>query len=132
MQSLAKDNHLRNIGRKTFVDVVDSRTNFSKQDINLFLEQWEGFWQQLWQQEPNKALDVGALAQIVPVQLEEPEPNQLSPKLEQLIEQTRKQQAKEQAEAAQKVAETAAWWLFGTAFTSAAASAIAGFLSVRV
>lgn len=132
MQSLAKENHLRNIGRKTFVDVVDSRTNFSKQDINLFLEQWEGFWQQFWQQESNKALEAGALTQIMPAQIEESEPNQLSPKLEQLIEQTRKQQAKEQAEAAQKVAETAAWWLFGTAFTSAAASAIAGFLSVRV
>lgn len=55
---------------------------------------------------------------------------QLSQELEQLIEQTRKQQAVIQVHAIQKVEETADWWLFGSAFTSAAA-AIAGILSVR-
>lgn len=132
MKSITRDRHLRNIGRKTFVDLVDSRTDFSKQDINSFMEQFEGFWQQFWGQRSQKAPEVGMLNQIMPAKIEEPEPNQLSAKLEQLIEQTRKQQAKQQAQAAQKVAETAAWWLFGTAFASATASAIAGFLSVRV
>ncbi len=72
--------------------------------------------------QPHKALEVGSLTQIMPAQIEQSKANQLSPKLEQLIEQTRRQQADLQAEAAQKVAETAAWWLFSTAFTSAAAS----------
>ncbi len=53
----------------------------------------------------HKALEVGSLTQIMPAQIEQPQANQLSPKLEQLIEQTRRQQA----EAGQKVAETAAW-----------------------
>ena len=57
---------------------------------------------------------------------------QLSQELEQLIEQTRKQQAIVQAHAIQKVEETAAWWLFGSAFTSAVAAAIAGIISVTV
>jgi nucleoid DNA-binding protein len=41
-----------------------------------------------------------------------------------------KRQAKKQAEETRKAAETAAWWLFGTAIVSAAASAIAGALAV--
>ncbi|BAU14401.1 hypothetical protein LEP3755_49480 [Leptolyngbya sp. NIES-3755] len=43
-----------------------------------------------------------------------------------------KEQAQKQAIATQKMAAGAAWWLFGTAFTSLIASAIAGFLAVRV
>lgn len=43
-----------------------------------------------------------------------------------------KHQAQKQAIEAQKMAAGAAWWLFGTAFTSLIASAIAGFLAVRV
>lgn len=131
MKSLAKDNHLQNIRRRTFVDLVNSRTNFSKQDINQFLEQLEGGWQLLWGQQPQKAEDNGLLNYLQSVPPEELKSSQLTTQLEQLIEQTRKQQAQQQAEAAQKVAETAAWWLFGTAFTSAAASAVAGALSVR-
>ncbi len=42
-----------------------------------------------------------------------------------------KHQAQKQAIATQKMAAGAAWWLFGTAFTSLIASAIAGFLAVR-
>ena len=42
-----------------------------------------------------------------------------------------KHQAQKQAIATQKIAAGAAWWLFGTALTSLAASAIAGFLAVR-
>ncbi|MBD1920922.1 MFS transporter [Microcoleus sp. FACHB-831] len=42
-----------------------------------------------------------------------------------------KRQAQRQAEETRKAAATAAWWLFGTAATSAIASAIAGALAVR-
>ncbi len=42
-----------------------------------------------------------------------------------------KRQAKAQALAAQKIAAGAAWWLFGTALTSLAASAIAGIIAVN-
>lgn len=41
MKSLAKENHLRQVGRQNFVEMVDSRTDFSKQDINQAVNQWE-------------------------------------------------------------------------------------------
>jgi len=131
MKSIVKENHLRNIGRQTFVDLVDSRTDFSKQTINQVVDQFETFWQQIWGQQQQKAVDDGLVNYLKPAQPEELKSTQLTPKLEQLIETTRKQQAAQQAEAAQKVAETAAWWLFGTAFVSAAASAIAGIIAVK-
>lgn len=132
MQSIAREHHIQNIGRQTFVDLVSSGTEFSKNDINQAMEQFETFWQQLWgQQQQKNAENGGAIAYLLPAQSEEKSGQLLSTELEQLIEQTRKQQAQEQAEATQKVAETAAWWLFGSAFTSAAASAIAGFISIR-
>lgn len=131
MQSIARENHIQNIGRQTFVDLVSSRTDFSKNDVSQAMEQFDAFWQRLWGQQPEKTTENGSIiAQLLPAQLEE-KSVQLSHELEQLIEQTRQQQAQEQAEAAQKVAETAAWWLFGSAFASAAAAAIAGAISIR-
>jgi len=130
MQSMTRDNHIQNIGRQTFVDLVSSRTDFSKNDVNLAMDQFETYWQQLWGQQPPKSTPETVLAVLQPAQTEE-NSIQLSQELEQLIEQTRKQQAIVQAKATQKVAETAAWWLFGSAFTSAAAAAIAGMFSVR-
>ncbi len=130
MQSIARDNHIQNIGRQTFVDLVSSRTDFSKNDVNLAMEQFETFWQQLWGQQPPKSSPETVLAVLQPTPSDD-KSIQLSQELEQLIEQTRKQQAYVQAQATQKVAETAAWWLFGSAFTSAATAAIAGIISVR-
>ncbi len=130
MQSIARDNHIQNIGRQTFVDLVSSRTDFSKNDVNQAMDQFETYWQQLWGQQPPKSAPETVLAVLQPAQVEE-KSIQLSQELEQLIEQTRKQQAIIQAKATQKVAETAAWWLFGSAFISAAAAAIAGVISVR-
>lgn len=134
MKSVAQENHLRNIGRQTFVDLVNSRTDFSKQTINQVVEQFETFWQQIsgqQQQKATQAPDPGVLNYLKSAQPDDLKSSQLTPKLEKLIEATSKQQVAQQAEAAQKVAETAAWWLFGTAFVSAAASAIAGTIAVR-
>ena len=129
MKAIAKKNHLDQIRRTTFVDLVTSRTEFSKQDINWVLERLDNVWQQ-WSQPPQTNQGNG-LTMLLSEAPDKPNSLPLSTKLEQLLEQTRQQQARRQAEAAQKVAETAAWWLFGTAFTSAAASALAGVLSVR-
>lgn len=131
MKSIARNNHLENIRRQTFVDVVSSRTDFSKQDVNQALNQFEAFWQQMWGQQPQKDTSTKMINYLKSAQPEEPNNIKLSTKLEKLIEETSKLQAQQQAEAAQEVAETAAWWLFGTAFFSAAASAIAGALAVR-
>ncbi|MBW4594389.1 MAG: hypothetical protein KME46_16140 [Brasilonema angustatum HA4187-MV1] len=132
MQSLTKENYLRNIGRKTFVDIVDSRTDLSKQDINWFVDSFEGFWQQIWGNQPQKVQTNGLPIALKSAEPKELKPNRLSPKVEQFINQICQQQARQQAEASQKVAETAAWWLFGTAFFSAAAAASAAAISVGV
>jgi hypothetical protein len=131
MKSIARENHLSNIGRQTFVDVVNSRTDFSKQTINQALDSFETFWQQIWGQQQQQALNGELFNSLKSAQPEEVKSSQLTPQLEQLIEATHQRQAAQQAEATQKVAETAAWWLFGTAFFSAAASAIAGTLAVN-
>jgi hypothetical protein len=52
----------------------------------------------------------------------------LQAKAEERI-QALKHQAKQQAQEAQKTAASAAWWVFGTAVTSVASAAIAGFLA---
>ncbi len=57
MKSIARENHLSNIGRQTFVDVVNSRTDFSKQTINQALDSFETFWQQIWGQQQQQALN---------------------------------------------------------------------------
>jgi hypothetical protein len=132
MQSLMKENHLRNIGRKTFVDIVDRRTDLSKQDINWFVESLEGFWQQIWGQQSQNISTNGLPIALEATESEALKTERLSAEIEQFIDQIRRQQAKQQAEATQKVAETAAWWLFGTAFFSAAAAASAAAISVGV
>lgn len=133
MKTIAQENHLHNVGRETFVDLVTSRTDFSKQDISQALGQFENFWQQVWGQPQleSKEKQNGFVGVLSSAQPQQPQPAQLTPKLERLIEETRKRQAQQQQEAKQQVAETAAWWLFSTAFVSAAVSAIAGMISVR-
>jgi hypothetical protein len=44
--SIADSDLLKNINRQTFVDVISSRTDFSKEDINRIADQLEGAWQQ--------------------------------------------------------------------------------------
>lgn len=131
MQSLARENQMRHANRQTFVDMVASRTDFSKQNVTQAVDQWEAFWQQFWSQQPEKPTENGLVGVLQSAHPSEPQPAQLTAKLERLIKETRGRQAQQQQEAKQKVAETAAWWLFGTAFFSAATSAIAGMLSVR-
>lgn len=126
MQSIAKENHLRNISRQTFVDVVNSRTDFSKQNINQVVAQFEAFWQQIWGQEQPKSSDNGLLNYLKPAHPEKIS-SQLTPQLEELIEATRIQASA----AVTKGGGNCRRWLFGTAFVSATASAIAGTMAVR-
>ncbi|MBV8886807.1 MAG: hypothetical protein JO235_22825 [Chroococcidiopsidaceae cyanobacterium CP_BM_RX_35] len=131
MKSIASNNHLQNISRQTFVDLVSSRTDFPKEDINQAFDQFEVFWQQIWGKQQQKDTSNGLINYLQSAQPEELKSSQLTTQLEQLIEQTRKHQAQQQAEATQKVASTAAWWLFGTATASAIASTLAGAISVK-
>lgn len=47
LQSIAGSDLLNNIDRQTFVDLISSRTDFSKQDIDRIADQLEGAWQQV-------------------------------------------------------------------------------------
>ncbi|ARV60930.1 hypothetical protein BZZ01_21985 [Nostocales cyanobacterium HT-58-2] len=46
LESIADSNLLQNINRQTFVDLISSRTDFSKEDINRIADQFEAAWQQ--------------------------------------------------------------------------------------
>lgn len=93
--------------RDTLVAVLSSREDISEADANRIIAQVEG------------ARD-NVLQQAERIQTE------TQKRLEAL-----KQQAQKQAAETKKAAAGAAWWLFSTALTSLAASAIAGILAVR-
>ena len=47
LKELGDSNLLQNINRQTFVDLISSRTDFSKEDVNRIADQLEGAWQQV-------------------------------------------------------------------------------------
>ncbi|MFW9263805.1 MFS transporter [Nostoc sp. CALU 546] len=46
LQSVANSDLLQNINRQTFVDLISSRADLSKEEINRIADQFEGAWQQ--------------------------------------------------------------------------------------
>ncbi|MBW4524584.1 MAG: MFS transporter [Phormidium tanganyikae FI6-MK23] len=99
---------LSQVDRGTLIALISSNPNISEAQANRIVDQVESARE-------------GVLGQAEYVQQE------TQRRLSQI-----KHQAQKQAIEAQKMAAGAAWWLFGTAFTSLIASAIAGFLAVRV
>lgn len=97
---------LGSFNRDTLVAVLSSREDISEDDANRVIDQVE-------------AARANVLRRADRIQEE----------AQRRVEQV-KQQAQKQVKETQKAAATAAWWLFGTAVTSAAASAIAGALAV--
>ncbi|PIG94962.1 hypothetical protein [Gloeocapsopsis sp. IPPAS B-1203] len=53
LPSIADGDVLKNIDRQTFVDLVSSRTDLSKQDVNAIADQLEGVWQNTLGQQSN-------------------------------------------------------------------------------
>ena len=47
LQSIADSDLLKNVNRQTFVDLISSRTDFSKENINQIADQLEGAWKQV-------------------------------------------------------------------------------------
>ncbi|HYX15815.1 MAG TPA: MFS transporter [Nostoc sp.] len=97
---------LSQFDRDTLVAVISSREDISQEDANRIIDQIEG------------ARD-GVLQRAERIQQE-------TQKRLKAIQQ----QAKKQAQESKKTVANAAWWLFGTALTSLAASAIAGAVAV--
>jgi len=97
---------LSSFDRDTLVAILSSRQDISEADANRIIDQIEG-------------------ARNTVLQRAERIQQEAQRRLEAV-----KLQAQQQAEETRKAAGTAAWWLFGTALTSAAASAIAGAIAV--
>lgn len=99
---------LGNFNRDTVVALLSSREDISETDANRIVDQIEGARTSVLRRAERVQQEAQARLEAV------------------------KYQAQKQAEETRKAAATAAWWLFGTAVTSAIASAIAGFLAVSV
>ncbi|MCC5662989.1 MFS transporter [Nostoc sp. CHAB 5784] len=97
---------LSQFDRDTLIAVLSSREDISQQDANRIIDQIE-------------AARDGVLQRAERIQQE------TKKRLKAIQEQTKKQ-----AQETKKTVANAAWWLFGTALTSLAASAIAGAVAV--
>ncbi|MEH2333810.1 MFS transporter [Nostoc sp.] len=81
LQSIADSDLLKNVNRQTFVDLISSRTDLSKSDVNGIADQLQGAWNQVTQgQNPTDQI-INLLQQATP---EELQPEQLGEKLQQL------------------------------------------------
>ncbi|BDA69942.1 hypothetical protein CAL7716_041080 [Calothrix sp. PCC 7716] len=81
--SIADSDLLKNINRQTFVDLISSRTDFSREDINRIADQLEGAWKQssLQQQNPTDQV-IKLLSSTRPQDLE---PEKLGQRLQELV-----------------------------------------------
>jgi ElaB/YqjD/DUF883 family membrane-anchored ribosome-binding protein/uncharacterized protein YfkK (UPF0435 family)/predicted nucleic-acid-binding protein len=85
LRSLSDSEVLSNINRETFVDLVSSRTDFSKQDINRVADQLEAAWQQVWGSQQQTDPQSKLLNFLESASPEELTSDQLSEKLGQLV-----------------------------------------------
>ncbi|MEH1900119.1 MAG: MFS transporter [Nostoc sp.] len=82
LQSVADSDLLQNINRQTFVDLISSRTDFSKEDINRIADEFEGAWQQgLNRQNPTEQV-INLLKSATPEELNS---DQLGERLQKLV-----------------------------------------------
>lgn len=81
---------LSKIDRQTFVDLVSSRTDFSKRDVNRIVDQLEGAWRQVLGQQDQRNLVDEFRNYLASAKPEELRSNDLNSKLDQLIEEVRR------------------------------------------
>ncbi|WP_442944933.1 MFS transporter [Nostoc sp.] len=82
LQSVANSDLLKNIDRQTFIDLISSRTDLSKEDINGIADQFQGAWQQaLNRQNPTEQV-INLLKSATPEELNS---EQLGERLQQLV-----------------------------------------------
>ncbi|MEH2202365.1 MFS transporter [Nostoc sp.] len=82
LQSVANSDLLKNVDRQTFIDLISSRTDFSKEDINGIADQFQGAWQQaLNRQNPTEQV-INLLKSATPEELNS---EQLGERIQQLV-----------------------------------------------
>ncbi len=82
LQSIADSDLLKNINRQTFVDLISSGTNFSKQDINRIADQLEGAWKQVFNRQDPTEQVINVLSEATPEELKS---EQLGERLQELV-----------------------------------------------
>ncbi|HEY9670342.1 MAG TPA: MFS transporter [Waterburya sp.] len=85
LRSLADSDALRNVNRQTFVDLVSSRTDFSKQDVNRIADQLEAAWQQVLGPQQQTDIQTKLLNFIKSAAPEQLKSDELSAQLGQLV-----------------------------------------------
>ena len=85
LRSIAESDILQNVNRQTFVDLVSSRTDLSKQDINGIADQLEAAWQKVLGQPYKTEPQAKLLNFLQSASPEELTSDQLSDKLGQLV-----------------------------------------------
>jgi ElaB/YqjD/DUF883 family membrane-anchored ribosome-binding protein len=85
LRSLADSDILQNVNRQTFVDLVSSRTDLSKRDVNRIADQLEAAWHQVLGLQPQTDPQSKLLNFLQSASPEELRSNQLGEKLGQLV-----------------------------------------------
>lgn len=100
LKALAGTQDLRNIDRQKFVDLVSSRTDLSKRDIARIVDQLEGVWRQVVDQQAPQQDRIGELMDYLKsVQPGQTKTDELNQKLEQLMAETRSSKEADQTTA---------------------------------
>ncbi|MCW5314918.1 MFS transporter [Nostoc sp. KVJ3] len=82
LQSIANSDLLQNINRQTFVDLISSRADLSKEDINRIADQFQGAWEQALSRKNPTEQVINLLKSATPEELNS---EQLGERLQQLV-----------------------------------------------
>ncbi|MEH2176232.1 MFS transporter [Nostoc sp.] len=82
LQSVANSDLLQNVNRQTFVDLISSRSDLSKEDINSIADQFEGAWQQALNRKNPTEQVINLLKSATPEELNS---EQLGERLQELV-----------------------------------------------
>ncbi len=85
LRSLADSDVLQNVNRQTFVDLISSRTDLSKQDVNRIADQLEGAWHQVLGPQQQTDIQSQLLNFLQSASPQELTSSQLGDKLGQLV-----------------------------------------------
>ncbi|WP_396135883.1 MFS transporter [Chamaesiphon sp. VAR_69_metabat_338] len=86
LKDLTDSDLLKNIDRQTFVDLVGSRTDLSKQDITKIADKLEGTWKQLTNKGGKTDIPTQVLDLIKSVNPEDLNPDELTGKLQSIVQ----------------------------------------------
>jgi putative NIF3 family GTP cyclohydrolase 1 type 2 len=88
LQDLANSGVLSNIDRQTFVDLVNDRTDLSKQDINQIADKLESTWKQLSSKGGKTDVPTQVLDLLKSVSPENLNPDEVAGKIQQIVKGT--------------------------------------------